>query len=87
MTAVTPGNEMKFSPTCTETVYSPSAAVRHAPMADALLRLRDVVAILKVSRATVYAWIKQGRLPKPLKMGRATVWRSSEIQQFIASLG
>lgn len=74
-----PDSKAEFSPSLT--------GAHHAPMADALLRLRDVVAILKVSRATVYAWIKQGRLPKPLKMGRATVWRSSEIQQFIASLG
>lgn len=87
MKALNPGNGAKFSPSYTEAEYSPRPALHHAPMADALLRLRDVVAILKVSRATVYAWIKQGRLPKPLKMGRATVWRSSEIQQFIASLG
>jgi prophage regulatory protein len=87
MSANNPGSKAKFSPSYTETVYSPSAAVHHAPMADALLRLRDVVAILKVSRATVYVWIKQGRFPKPLKMGRATVWRSSQIEQFLASLG
>lgn len=32
-----------------------------------------------VDRATIYAWVKKKRLPKPVKLGRRLVWRRREV--------
>ena len=48
------------------------------------LRLAQVVTILKIGRSTVWAWVKSGRLPPPIKLGpRVSVWRASDIAAFI----
>ena len=46
----------------------------------ALWRLPEVLRNVPVSRATLYAWIEQGRFPKPIKIGpRAVAWRSADV--------
>jgi predicted DNA-binding transcriptional regulator AlpA len=50
---------------------------------NALLRLPQVLTILPVSRALFYAWIKDGRAPKPLKFGKCSCWRYSDIISLI----
>lgn len=44
--------------------------------------VRDQVAL---HRATVYAMVKDGTFPKPIKMGRRSLWVESEIQAWIAT--
>ena len=40
-----------------------------------------------VSRATWYAWIRQGHAPAPVKIGpRAAAWRAEEIRAFVEKL-
>ena len=40
-----------------------------------------------VSRATWYAWIKQGHAPAPVKIGpRAAAWKAAEIRAFVERL-
>ena len=52
-----------------------------------LLRLRSILAPegpIPVSRSTWYAGIKDGRFPKPIKLGaRVSVWRAEDIQALI----
>lgn len=49
-----------------------------------LLRIKQVVQIVAVSRSTWWAGVKAGRFPKPLKLSeRVTVWRRSDIQTLI----
>jgi len=47
------------------------------------VRLRDVLAPagpIPVSKSTWWAGVKDGRFPKPLKLGkRVTVWRAEDI--------
>lgn len=51
---------------------------------DEFLKQRDVTSITKVPRSTIYAWIKRGCFPKPLRIGpRTAAWRASEIQRWI----
>ena len=68
-----------------------SAPPAPAPMphvADRLIRLPEVVAMLGVSRSTVLRLVDQKRLPRPAKMGaRANVWRQSDVAAIIASIG
>jgi len=40
---------------------------------------------LPVSQATIWRWVKEGRFPKPFKLGeRITVWNIEDIELFIA---
>lgn len=40
---------------------------------------------LPVSPATVWRWVREGKFPKPFKLGKAvTVWDALEVEAFIA---
>ena len=55
------------------------------------LRLRAILAPagpIPVSRSTWWAGIKDGRFPKPIKLGkRVTVWRVEDIRRLIETGG
>ncbi|MBF5004773.1 AlpA family phage regulatory protein [Diaphorobacter sp. NR2-3-3-1] len=52
-----------------------------------LLRLRDVLLRVPVSRATWWAGVKSGKFPQSVKLGpRTTCWRSADIDKLIANL-
>jgi prophage regulatory protein len=41
--------------------------------------------LLKVSAATIWRWVREGKFPKPFKLGEAvTVWDAAEVENFIA---
>ena len=49
-----------------------------------LLREKDVLKIIPVSKACWWRGVKSGRFPKPVKLGpKTTVWKSSDIQRII----
>ena len=52
-----------------------------------LLRLKQILAPngpIPVSKSTWWAGVKDGRFPKPMKLGaRVTVWRVEDIQALI----
>jgi predicted DNA-binding transcriptional regulator AlpA len=53
------------------------------------LRLRQVVGptgLLPISRATWYAGIAAGRFPRPIKIGRASLWSADSIADLIEEL-
>lgn len=53
-------------------------------MQQRLLRLPEVIAILGLSRSTIYSHIKTGHLPKPIHLSVRTVaWPSSEVESVI----
>lgn len=45
-----------------------------------LIRDTETAAILGCSRATVWALVKTGKIPAPVKIGSMTRWRLSDIQ-------
>lgn len=48
---------------------------------DRLLRLREVLQIIPVSRSSWYEGVKAGRYPAPVRLGpRTTAWRESDIR-------
>lgn len=53
-----------------------------------LVRIKNIVAPLgpvPVSASTWWAGVKDGRFPKPMKLGsKTTVWRAEDIQQLLA---
>lgn len=53
---------------------------------EKLLRLPSVIDVTGYSKSRIYALIKEGRFPAPLKLGdRAVGWRQSDIDAWIAS--
>ena len=40
---------------------------------------------LPVSPTTIWRWVREGRFPKPFKLGDSvTVWNADEVDEFIA---
>jgi prophage regulatory protein len=53
----------------------------------ALLRLPQVLALVPISRSAWWQGCRDGRYPKPIRLGpRTTVWRASDILALIDSL-
>ncbi|MDC9623740.1 helix-turn-helix domain-containing protein [Xenorhabdus sp. XENO-7] len=53
---------------------------------DKLLNREQVCDVLSLSRATLYRKIESGLIPKPLKDGRSSKWKESDLQPYIDSL-
>lgn len=45
------------------------------------LRARDLVAWLNVSRSTVYQWIAEGRIPRGVRVGGATLYDPRAVSE------
>lgn len=53
----------------------------------ALLRLPQVLNLIPVSRSAWWAGCKNGRYPKPIKIGpRTTAWRAEDIKALLRKL-
>jgi predicted DNA-binding transcriptional regulator AlpA len=53
-------------------------------MEQKLLRLKQVLEVIPVSKSAWWAGVKSGRFPQSLKLGeRTTCWRASDIQALI----
>jgi len=47
-------------------------------------RMRELTKLLKVSKETVYLWIRKNKFPKPLKLGaRTSVWLKEDIEKWL----
>jgi prophage regulatory protein len=54
---------------------------------SALLRLKDVCALLGMSRSTVYNRISEGSFPRPARVGiRSVRWRAEDLSAWRKSL-
>jgi predicted DNA-binding transcriptional regulator AlpA len=55
---------------------------------ERLLRLRQVLELVPVSKSSWWAGVKSGRYPASVKLGeRTTCWRMSEVMTLIKSAG
>lgn len=53
---------------------------------EGFVRLPKVLHVLGVGRSSFWAGIKEGRYPKPVKLGpRTSAWRVDDIRALIAS--
>lgn len=56
-----------------------------APALERLIGRKEVLILIGISNATLWRWIKAGRFPAPMKIGKKKVaWRSSVLAQWIA---
>ena len=59
-------------------------SIRQAQSDKALARRRQVEELVQLSRSTIYAAVKAGTFPPPVRIGvRAVAWRVSEIEQWL----
>ena len=53
---------------------------------EVLDRLPAVQARVSASKTSIYAWVKSGNFPPPVKLGvRAVAWRRSDVDAWISS--
>jgi predicted DNA-binding transcriptional regulator AlpA len=46
---------------------------------------KSVEGLLPVSPATIWRWVREGKFPKPFKLGAGTtVWDAVQVESFIA---
>lgn len=45
--------------------------------------IHDVVACLRISRASVYRAINRAAFPRPLKIGRRSIWRAEDVRRWL----
>lgn len=54
----------------------------HSPD-GALMRIVEVEEMVRVKTTTIYRWIKDGKFPRPLKMGFVSLWARAEVEAWI----
>lgn len=53
---------------------------------DTLLTADQLAKIMNVKKRTIWRWLAEGRIPKPIYLTRQTPrWRESEVKDFIAA--
>jgi excisionase family DNA binding protein len=50
-----------------------------------LLTADDVAALLSVGRTKLYQMLAEGRIPPPVRLGRAVRWNADELRQWVAA--
>lgn len=51
---------------------------------EKLIRIEQVMELTGLAKSTVWLWVKDKKLPKPIKLSpRVTVWKLSDIEQWI----
>lgn len=67
-----------------QTTASPAA---NLPATGYVRQAQLIPAIIPVSSATWWRWVKSGKAPKAHKLSeRVTAWRAEEIRQFLDSM-
>jgi predicted DNA-binding transcriptional regulator AlpA len=52
-----------------------------------LLKLTHIQELMPACKASIYNWVKRGILPPPIKIGRASYWKYSDIIAVIEKMG
>jgi len=53
-------------------------------MNNQFLRIPKVMELTGLAKSTVWLWVKQGKLPSPIKLStRVTVWKRSDLEEWI----
>lgn len=50
------------------------------PVPASLMTAREVAEHFKCNVSTIWRWLRQGLLPKPLKIAGSTRWRRADIE-------
>ena len=48
-----------------------------------LMTVNDIAALAQISTETIHRWVRQGRFPKPRKIGRASRWPREQVEEIL----
>lgn len=51
-----------------------------------LLDANAIKQVAPVSDVSIWRWVKEGKFPAPVKVGRRSFWRASEIEAWVNGL-
>jgi predicted DNA-binding transcriptional regulator AlpA len=68
-----------------EKATAPKAHPPRAPLVH-LLDKAEVCAITNVTFPTIWSWMRAGTFPRSRVVGGKSMWRSDEVEQWLASL-
>lgn len=51
-----------------------------------LMRLKDILPLFGITKSGWYKAIRNGRIARPIKIGRVSVWEYSYIQELLESI-
>jgi len=51
---------------------------------DVFLTREELAALFRVDRQTISNWLRQNKLPQPLRLGRQLLWRRETLDQFLS---
>lgn len=55
---------------------------------DGMSRLSQLLPFLPIGKSTVWAWVKAGKFPAPIKLSpTVTVWRNSDVHHWLNTQG
>lgn len=55
---------------------------------DGMSRLSQLLPFLPIGKSTVWAWVKDGKFPPPIKLSKTvTVWRNQDIHNWLNTQG
>jgi prophage regulatory protein len=52
------------------------------PVQKVAYRLPELINMFGISKPSVYRWISDGQFPKPVKVGRLSLWPASTIDEW-----
>jgi prophage regulatory protein len=55
-------------------------------MKDQLMKVDRVAEIVALSKSRIYELVHENKFPRPIKMGRSSLWKMTTIQKWIAGL-
>ncbi len=50
---------------------------------EKLIRIKTVIEYIQISRSTIYLMMSKDEFPKPIKIGGSSLWRLSQINDYI----
>lgn len=87
MTDLTLKPTMTAAPSISTATAAPSLAQFDTLPESAHVRLPVVAALHGIGPATVWRWVKAGRLPAPVKLGpNTTAWNVGSLRRVMASV-
>lgn len=63
--------------------HSPRAPLGPDGLPGRLLKLKELADFLGISERTAWRWLSAGKLPQPIRIGRAVRWQVRSVEHWI----
>jgi len=55
-------------------------------MEKLLYNIKELQRVVGIGRNKIYELIRQGKFPKPIKIGTKSLWKKSDVEKWVKSL-